>query len=182
MSGPENETPSRPARSRTTPPAPPAPPATPDPVPPPTSGTTSQPATAQASEAVSSAMSAVRARLGVGEQILLVGAGIIVAVYIIFQVVLGHRIFGESMPVVVAALAVLAIWVHRWGHYDFGTGYRILLGGLGVVLLLFAFTNFLAVIRFPASRDPLEFLGLLLYWAGGAAAFYGGWMVFRSRG
>src|SRR5688500_11995183 len=104
MSGPENETPSRPPRSRTTPPAPPA---TPDPVPPPTSGTTSQPATAQASEAVSSAMSAVRARLGVGEQILLVGAGIIVAVYIIFQVVLGHRIFGESMPVVVAALAVL---------------------------------------------------------------------------
>jgi hypothetical protein len=178
MSGPENETPTRSTRSRSTPPSEPA---APPPASPPPSGTTSQPATAQASEAVSSAMSAVRERLGVGEQILLIGAAVIVAVYIIFQVILGHGIFFESMPVVVAALAVLAIWVHRWGHHDFGNGYRILLGAFGVVLLLFAFTNFLSVIRFPASRDPLEFLGLLLYWAGGAAALYGGWTVFRAR-
>jgi hypothetical protein len=126
-------------------------------------------------------MSAVRERLQVGEQILLVGAALIVGVYIIFQVILGQRIFGEAIPVVVAVLTVLAIWVHRWGHHDFGNGYRILLGGFGVALLLFAFANFLAVVRFGLSAEALELLGLLLYWAGGAAALYGGWMVFRSR-
>ena len=91
------------------------------------------------------------------------------------------RIFGESVPVVVAVLTVLAIWVHRWGHYDFGNGYRILLGAFGVVLLLFAFTNFLTVVRFGIDDGALQLLGRLLYWAGGAAALYGGWMVFRSR-
>jgi hypothetical protein len=101
--------------------------------------------------------------------------------YIIFQVIFGRRIFFESIPVVVAVLTVLAIWVHRWGHHDFGSGYRVLLGGLGVVLLLFAFTNFLSVVRFGITADALELLGLLLYWAGAAAALYGGWMVFRAR-
>jgi hypothetical protein len=175
MSGPENETPSRSTRSRPTPPAEPVAPA------PASSAPASQPPTAQASEAVSSAMSAVRERLQVGEQILLVGAALIVLDYIIFQVIFGRRIFTESIPVVVAVLTLLAIWVHRWGHHDFGAGYRVLLGAFGVTLLLFAFTNFLTVVRFGITADALELLGLLLYWAGGAAALYGGWMIFRSR-
>ena len=127
-------------------------------------------------------MTAVRERLQVGEQILLVGAALIIAVYVIFEVILGHRIFFDGrIPVVVAVLTVLAIWVHRWGHYDFGNGYRILLGAFGVTLLLFAFSNFLTMVRFGLPGDGLFLLGLLLYWAGGAAALYGGWMVFRSR-
>jgi hypothetical protein len=126
-------------------------------------------------------MTAVRERLQVGEQILLVGAALIVGVYLLFQVILGQRIFFEALPVVVAVLTILAIWVHRWGHYDFGSGYRILLGGFGVALLLFAFTNFLGVVRFGLNAEALELVALLLYWAGGAAALYGGWMVFRAR-
>jgi hypothetical protein len=179
MTGPENETPSRSSRPKSTsePAAAPAAPAA-EPAP---AAPAAQPATAQASAAVSSAMTAVRERLQVGEQILLVGAALIVAVYVIFQVILGHRIFLEAIPVVVAVLAVLAIWVHRWGHHDFGSGYRILLGALGVSLLLFAFTNFLTAVRFGLPNDGLFLLGLLLYWAGGAAALYGGWLVFRSR-
>ena len=190
MSGPENETPSRSTRPKPTPPpavepAPPAgaPPASTAPAaaPPSSAAPAAAPATAQASAAVSSAMTAVRERLQVGEQILLIGASLIVADYIIFQVLFGRRIFRESIPVVVAVLAVLAIWVHRWGHYDFGSGYRILLGGLGVDAPPLRVHELPRRGPFRHTADALELLGLLLYWAGGAAALYGGWMVFRSR-
>lgn len=179
MSGPENATPDPGPKPRPTSAS-----MAPEPAPAsePAATPAAQPATAQATAAVSSAMTAVRERLQVGEQILLVGAALIIAVYLIFEVILGHRIFADGrIPVVIAVLTVLSIWVHRWGHYDFGNGYRILLGAFGVTLLLFAFTNFLTMVRFGLPGDGLFLLGLLLYWAGGAAALYGGWMVFRSR-
>ncbi len=79
-------------------------------------------------------------------------------------------------------LTVLAIWVHRWGHYDFGPAYRIIIGALGVSLALLAILNLLAWARLGGgSGDFLGFIGRLIYWAGGIAAFYGAWMVFRTR-
>lgn len=182
MSGPENETPSRSTRSRATSQAsePTSPPAPPEPASSSTGST--QPATAQASAAVSGAVTAVRERLQVGEQILLIGAALIVLDYIIFQVIFGRLIFiPDAVPVVTAVLAILAIWVQRWGHHDFGAGYRVLLAGFGAALLLYALAHFLDQIRFGISADALELLGVLLYWAGGAAALYGGWMMFRGR-
>jgi hypothetical protein len=138
--------------------------------------------TAQATAAATAAVSAVRERLIAGEQAALAGAGIIVIVYLVWQFLLDYRIFLDSMPVIVAVLTVLAIWVHRWGHYDFGTGYRILIGAFGVVLALFALMSLLAWARAGGnSVDFIHLLGRLLYWAGGVFAFIGAWQVFRTR-
>ncbi len=99
-----------------------------------------------------------------------------------FQFLLDYRIFASDFTVVLAALTVLAIWVHRWGHYDFGSAYRIIIGALGVSLALFALMSLLAWARLGGgSGDFLHLIGRLLYWASGVAAFVGAWQVFRTR-
>lgn len=138
--------------------------------------------TQQATAAATAAVSAVREKLVAGEQFILGAAGGIVIVYLVWQFLLDYLIIPSDFTVVLAVLTVLAIWVHRWGHYDFGTGYRILLGALGVALALFALMNLLAWARVGGdSVDPLHLLGRLLFWACGVAAFVGGWQVFRTR-
>jgi len=168
MSGPENVTPP----SSATPPT--------EPQTPPSSGGGS---TAQATEMVGSAVSAMRERLVAGEQLLLVAAAtIVVIVYFLFRFLLDYRLIISDIAVVVAVLTVLAIWVHRWGHYDFGKGYRILVGALGISLALFALMNLLAWARAGGgSGDFLGLLGQIIYWVAGIAAGYGAWMVFRTR-
>jgi hypothetical protein len=99
----------------------------------------------------------------------------------LFQFILDYFIVSD-FTVVVAVLTVLAIWIHRWGHYDFGNGYRILVGALGLSLTLFAVINFLAFIRSGGGvGDALRFIGLIIYWISGLAACYGAWLVFRLR-
>jgi hypothetical protein len=137
---------------------------------------------AQATAVAGAAVSAVRERLIAGEQLVLAAAGAIVVVYLLFQFLLDYRIFASDFTVVLAALTVLAIWVHRWGHYDFGSGYRILIGALGVSLAIFALMSLLAWARVGGnSADFLHLIGRLLYWASGVAAFVGAWQVFRTR-
>lgn len=143
-------------------------------------GSGSSASATQATAAVTNAMSAVRERLQTGEQLALMGASLIVASYIIFQVILGHTIISE-VTLLASVLMVLAIWVHRWGQHDFGAGYRIVIGALGVSLGLFASFNFLLKIRSGINADALQLIGILLFWAGGFVALYGSWMVFRSR-
>jgi hypothetical protein len=132
---------------------------------------------------VGSAVSAMRERLVAGEQLLLVAAAtIVVVVYLLFRFLLDYRFIVSDFAVVVAVLTVLAIWVHRWGHYDFGKGYRILIGALGISLALFAIMNLLAWARAGGgSGDFLGLLGQIIYWVAGIAAGYGAWMVFRTR-
>lgn len=172
MSGPANETP-----KRTRPPAsePAAPPPAPAPAPPPATPT---------SAAVTSAVSQVRARLMAGEQMVLLGAALIVGIaWFIFQFVLAYFVVSD-FTVLVAVLAILAIWVHRWGHYDFGNGYRIVIGALGVSLALFAVLSLLAWFRGVINvgmGDALRVVGLIVYWIGGLVAGYGAWLVFRTR-
>ena len=121
MTGPNNETPETPAE---------------EPTPEPASSGSSQ--TAQATAAASAAISDVRAKLIAGEQFLLGAALVIVLVsYLIFDFLLDNPVVGD-FSVLLAVLTVLAIWVHRWGHYDFGTAYRIIIGALGVSLALLA--------------------------------------------
>ena len=77
---------------------------------------------------------------------------------------------------------ILAIWIHRWGHYDFGKGYRVVLGALGLSLALFAVINLLAWVRGGGdSVDFLHLVGRIIFWVSGLAAGYGAWMVFRIR-
>jgi hypothetical protein len=170
MSGPKNQAPKD---------APAAEPATP-PESQPSDAAGSQ--TANATAAVSGAVSDVRERLIAGEQFVLAAAASIAVVsYLIFEFLLDYRIVGD-FSVLLAVLTILAIWVHRWGHYDFGPGYRILIGALGVSLALLALMNLLAWARLGGgSGDFLGFIGRLVYWGGGVSAFYGAWMVFRSR-
>ncbi len=138
--------------------------------------------TAQATAAAGAAVNALRERLVAGEQFVLAAAGSIVLIYLVFQFLLDYRIFASDFTIVLAALTVLAIWVHRWGHYDFGSGYRIIIGALGVSLALFALMSLLAWARVSGnSVDFLHLLGRLLYWASGVAAFVGAWQVFRTR-
>lgn len=138
--------------------------------------------TAQATAAVSDAVGAVRERLVAGEQIVLTAAAtVVVVVYLIFQFLLNFNILSQ-FAVLLAVLAILAIWVHRWGHYDFGPGYRILIGALGVSMAVLALMNLLAWARLGGgSGDFLRLIGLLIYWISGIAAFYGAWTVFRTR-
>jgi hypothetical protein len=138
--------------------------------------------TAQATAAASAAISDVRAKLIAGEQFVLGAAGGIVLIYLIWQFLLEYRIFVDNFPVIIAVLTVLAIWIHRWGHYDFGKAYRIIIGALGVSLALFALMSLLAWARAGGnSQDFFHLLGRLLYWASGVAAFVGAWQVFRTR-
>ena len=138
--------------------------------------------TAQATAAVGTAVTAVRERLIAGEQIALSAAGDIVIVYLVWQFLLDYRIFVDNFVVVLSVLTVLAIWIHRWGHYDFGKAYRIIIGALGVSLALFALMSLLAWARVGGgSTDFLHLIGRLLYWASGVAAFVGAWQVFRTR-
>jgi hypothetical protein len=168
MSGPENVTP---PPGATPPPAPEQAPSGPS-------------STSQATEMVGSAVSAVRERLVAGEQLLLVAAAtIVVIVFFVFQFLLNYFIFADpTVPVTVAALTVVAIWIHRWNHHDFGSGYRIVVGALGLSLALFAVINLLGWARAGGgSGDFLALIGRLIYWVAGIAAGYGAWMVFRSR-
>lgn len=181
MSGPENVTP--PPATTPPPAATPPPPVTPPPPPaaaPPPSGSGS---TAQASEMVGSAVSALRERLVAGEQLLLVAAAtIVVIVFFLFRFLLDYRFIISDITVVVAVLTVLAIWVHRWGHHDFGNTYRIIVGALGLSLALFAVINLLGWARAGGgSGDFLGLLGQIIYWIAGIAAGYGAWLVFRIR-
>ncbi len=169
MSAPKSQTPKdAPAEEPQSQPAPPAP------------AGPSQ--TAQATAAATAAVSAVRERLIAGEQFVLAAAGGIVLIYLVFQFLLDYRIFASDFTVVLAALTVLAIWVHRWGHYDFGSAYRIIIGALGVSLALFALMSLLGWARLGGgSQDFVHLIGRLLYWAAGIAAFVGAWQVFRTR-
>ena len=166
MSGPENETPKEAPAEQPPQPAPPSGPSQ----------------TQQATAAATAAVSAVREKLIAGEQFMLGAALVIVFVsYFVFDFLLDNPVVG-SFTVLLAVLTVLAIWVHRWGHYDFGKGYRILLAALGVSLALLALMNLLAWARIGGpSADFLHLLGRLTYWAAGVAAFVGAWQVFRTR-
>ena len=171
MSGPEKETPaSEPTKAASAPP----------PKEDGTSGAGAQ--TAQATAAVSNAVGVVRERLVAGEQLVLTGAGVIVLiVYLLFDFLLDFTIVSD-FTVIVAVLTILAIWVHRWGHYDFGSGYRILIGALGVSLGLLAILSLLAWARAGGGAgDFLRLIGLIIYWISGIAAGYGAWLVFRVR-
>jgi hypothetical protein len=106
---------------------------------------------------------------------------IVVVSYFIFDFLLENPVVGD-FSVLLAVLTVLAIWVHRWGHYDFGKGYRILIAALGISLAILALMNLLAWARLGGvSDDFLHLLGRLTYWAAGVAAFVGAWQVFRTR-
>jgi len=167
MSGPENETPKKTPKEepQSQPPQPAAP---------------SQ--TSQATAAATAAVSTVREKLIAGEQFMLAAALTIVIVsYFIFDFLLDNSVVGD-FSVLLAVLTVLTIWVHRWGHYDFGKGYRILLAALGLSLGILALMNLLAWARLGGpSDDFLHLLGRLTYWAAGVAATVGAWQVFRTR-
>ncbi len=164
MSGPKKETPAETA---------------PEPQPEQSSGPSQ---TQQATAAATAALSDVRAKLIAGEQFLLAAALVIVVVsYFIFEFLLDYRVLSD-FTVLLSVLTVLTIWVHRWGHYDFGTGYRILVAALGVSLAVLALMNLLAWARLGGgSVDFLHLLGRLSFWASGVAAFVGAWQVFRTR-
>ena len=136
----------------------------------------------QASAAASAAISDVREKLVAGEQFVLGAALVIVVVsYFIFDFLFNYNTIVGDFSVLLAVLTILAIWVHRWGHYDFGKAYRIIIGALGVSLALLALMNLLAWARLTPSVDFVELLGRLTYWASGVAAFVGAWQVFRTR-
>lgn len=163
MSGPGTETPNA---------APPG-----QPTPPPSSG-----GSAGATATVTNAVATVRERLVAGEQLVLTAASaIVLVVYLIWEFLLDYRVVSE-FTVVLAVLTILAIWIHRWGHYDFGKGYRVVLGALGLSLALFAVINLLAWVRGGGdSVDFLHLVGRIIFWVSGLAAGYGAWMVFRVR-
>jgi hypothetical protein len=160
MSGPKTETPSPAPQGQ-----------------PPASGSASQ-----ATAAVSNAVSIVRQRLVAGEQLVLVAAAVIVVVvYLLFQFLLDYSVVSD-FTVVLSVLTIVAIWIHRWGHYDFGNGYRIVVGALGLSLALFAVINFLGWVRLGGpSSDFLHLIGRIIFWVSGIAAGYGAWLVFRLR-
>ena len=139
--------------------------------------------TAQATAAATAAVSAVREKLVAGEQFALVGALSIVGLsWFIFSFLLDNPFIISDFAVLLAALLVLTIWVHRWGHYDFGKAYRITIAGLGVALAILALMNLLMWARHYDELGNLsQLLGRLIYWAGGVAAFVGAWQVFRTR-
>ena len=170
MTEPKNETPETPE----------TPAEQPAPAPEPASSGPSQ--AQQASAAATAAISDVRAKLVAGEQFVLGAAlTIVVLSYFVFDFLLDNPVVGD-FSVLLAVLTVLAIWIHRWGHYDFGKAYRIVIGALGVSLALLALMNLLAWARIGGpSSDFLHLLGRLTYWAAGVAAFVGAWQVFRTR-
>ena len=184
MSGPKNESAKEAPQSKEAPPSKQAPPASAPPAsaPPASAPPASGVSTAQATAAVSNAVSVVRERLMAGEQLVLAAAAtIVVVVYLLFQFLLDYRIISD-FTVVIAVLTVLAIWVHRWGHYDFGNGYRIVIGALGISLALFAVTSLLAWARIGGdSVDFLHLIARIIFWVSGIAAGYGAWLVFRTR-
>lgn len=147
------------------------------PTPPPSGG-----GSAAATATVTNAVASVRERLVAGEQLLLTAASVIVlVVYLVWQFLLDYVIVSD-FTVVLAVLTILAIWIHRWGHYDFGKGYRVVIGALGLSLALFAVINLLTWVRGGGvSVDFLHLVGRLIFWVSGLAAGYGAWMVFRIR-
>ena len=149
----------------------------------PQESTSAQATGAQATAAATAAVSAVREKLVAGEQLALIGAlSIVVLSWFVFSFLLDNPFIISDFAVLLSVLLVLAIWVHRWGHYDFGKAYRIVVAGLGVSLAILALMNLLTWARpLDNSGDLGELLGRLFYWAGGVAAFVGAWQVFRTR-
>jgi hypothetical protein len=182
MSGPENETPKKTPKEK--PKSQPQQPAAPSQTSQAsqTSKTSQASQASQATAAATAAVSTVREKLVAGEQFMLAAALTIVIVsYFIFDFLLDNNVVG-NFAVLLAVLTVLTIWVHRWGHYDFGKGYRVLLAALGISLGILALMNLLAWARLGGpSDDFLHLLGRLTYWAAGVSATVGAWQVFRTR-
>jgi hypothetical protein len=171
MSGPESETPKKTTKAAKAQ------------VPEPEAAQSSGPSqTAQATAAASAAVGVVREKLVAGEQLVLTAAlAIVLVVYLLFEFLLDYRVI-SNFTVLVAVLSILAIWIHRWGHYDFGSAYRIVIGALGLSLALFAIMNFLEWARAGGGAGEfLRLIGFIIYWISGLAAGYGAWLVFRIR-
>ncbi len=113
--------------------------------------------------------------------VLAAALSIVIFSWFIVGFLLDDRVISE-FAVLLGVLTVLAIWVHRWGHYDFGEGYRILIAALGISLAILALMNLLVWVRVGGSSDGLmPLLGRLVFWVSGVAAFVGAWQVFRTR-
>jgi len=124
----------------------------------------------------------VRQKLVAGEQLVLVAAAAIVVIsYLLFEFLLDYSIFVGGF---VRSSRCSPSWPSgsTAGYYDFGNGYRILIGALGISLALFAVTSLLAWVRVGGnSVDFLHLIGRIVYWVSGIAAGYGAWLVFRAR-
>ncbi len=154
------------------PPAPPAAPAAP----------AGPPAGAQVAAAISGVASTLKEKLTGPE--LLLGAGSLLIVGLSFLVL--DFLLGTTGPsegaVIVSVLLLGLIGLERTNTEGFGSWYKVLLVLLGAILLLGAAYSFLFTLRHQASYlTGLDWLSMIVWWAGGVVAGVGSWMTYRVR-
>lgn len=131
--------------------------------------------------AVDKAYARLRDHLTVGEIVAGLGAlTIIVVAYGMFGFIFGNYGTLGADLVMVASFALLAVLIVQNLHvHDFGSGYRVIVAGLCLVLGLLAAMSFLYQLRLMFGGYTFD-IGGLTWWAGAAVAVLGGLMVWRE--
>jgi hypothetical protein len=137
---------------------------------------------AQVAAAISGLASGIKEKLNTAE--LMLGAGSLLIVGLSFLVL--DFLLGTTGPsegaVIVSVLLLGLIGLERTNREGFGSWYRVLLVLLGAILLLGAAYSFLFTLRHGASYlTGLDWLSMIVWWAGGVVAGVGSWLTYKVR-
>jgi hypothetical protein len=131
---------------------------------------------------VSNAFRAGVSRLSQAELLLVVGAGVVVAIaWLLFGLIFDTRAVTDT--VVLASLALLVlVWLQASGRHDFGANYRLFTTGLALILVVLVGVQLLYQVRSGfGALDIGDWLGRVALWAGTAIAGVGGWLMWANR-
>jgi hypothetical protein len=132
--------------------------------------------------AVDKAIGRLREHLTVGEIVAGLGALIIVGIaWFIFGFIFGNFGTWPTELVMVGSVALLGVIAFQnMGWHDFGSSYRLIVAGIGVLLGFLAALAFLSALRGAISGWTFG-LGGLTWWAGSVVAAVGGVLVWREN-
>jgi len=122
------------------------------------------------------------AKLGPGERLLALGAAILLADYVLFDVIFGEYFFFTG-TILVAGFALFALWVRQdRPAASWPLPYEWLLRVLGFTAGFLGAIELLADLRFGVLDRPLDILGGLLVYIGAFLMFWGARQMKGSGG
>lgn len=131
---------------------------------------------------MSQVMAGMMKRFTQGEMLIIAGSLLILLISVVLTGVLLDKYFPPDAPVVISIAMLAVILLERMGQATFGTGYRLILLVLGLVIAVVSVYYVIYSFRVGfGGSDGVAWLGRLAWWVGGLMAGAGGWLVFKGR-